>query len=100
MTGRRRHPTQRIRNHSSEDATPHGALEWARRGFFAFSVRVTRQCGTFHFAPQDGKRGDPMAGMLTTVSFMARATADLLPDFGVIGGKVRMDGPDLCPTGH
>ncbi len=41
-----------------------------------------------------------MAGKLTTVSFTARATADLLPDFGVIGGKVRMAGPDLCPTGH
>jgi len=25
---------------------------------------------------------------------------DLLPDFGVIGEKVRMVGPDLCPTGH
>ena len=42
-----------------------------------------------------------MAGKLTTVStFIARATADLLPGFGVIGGKVRMAGPDLCPTGH
>ena len=41
-----------------------------------------------------------MAGKLTTVSFMARATADLLPGFGVIGGKVRSAGPDLCPTGH
>jgi hypothetical protein len=41
-----------------------------------------------------------MAGILTTVSYIARATADLLPDFEVIGGKVRMAGPDLCPTGH
>ena len=41
-----------------------------------------------------------MAGMLTTVSYIARAAADLLPAFGVIGGKVRMAGPDLCPTGH
>jgi hypothetical protein len=41
-----------------------------------------------------------MAGKLTTVSFIARATADQLPGFGVIGEKVRMAGPDLCPTGH
>ncbi len=32
-----------------------------------------------------------MAGKLTNVSFIMRATADLLPGFGVIGGKVRMD---------
>ena len=41
-----------------------------------------------------------MAGKLTTVSFISRAAVDLLPDFGVIGGKVRMAGPYLCPTGH
>jgi hypothetical protein len=41
-----------------------------------------------------------MAGKLTTVSYNTRAAADLLPGFGVIGGKVRMAGPDLCPTGH
>jgi hypothetical protein len=41
-----------------------------------------------------------MAVMQTTLSFVVRATADLLPAFGVIGGKVRMAGPDLCPTGH
>jgi hypothetical protein len=41
-----------------------------------------------------------MAGMLTTLSFIVRADVDLLPGFGVIGGKVRMVGPDLCPTGH
>lgn len=41
-----------------------------------------------------------MAGQFTTVSFIVRATADLLPGFGVLGGKVRMAGPDLCPTGH
>lgn len=41
-----------------------------------------------------------MAGQLMTQSFIARADADLLPGFGVIGGKVRMVGPDLCPTGH
>ena len=41
-----------------------------------------------------------MAGKLTTLSLILRATADLLPGFGVIGGKVRMIGPDLCPTGH
>ncbi|HXA74832.1 MAG TPA: hypothetical protein VNV83_11360 [Acidimicrobiales bacterium] len=41
-----------------------------------------------------------MAGKLTTLSFIVRAGVDLLPDFGVIGEKVRMVGPDLCPTGH
>ena len=41
-----------------------------------------------------------MAGTLTTLSYIARAAVDLLPDFGVIGGMVRMAGPDLCPTGH
>ena len=41
-----------------------------------------------------------MAGELTTMSFIVRATVDLLPGFWVIGGKVRMAGPDLCPTGH
>jgi hypothetical protein len=41
-----------------------------------------------------------MAGKLTTESLMTRATVDLLPGFGVIGGKVRSTGPDLCPTGH
>ncbi|HXB36230.1 MAG TPA: hypothetical protein VNU75_00870 [Acidimicrobiales bacterium] len=41
-----------------------------------------------------------MAGKLTTLSFIVRAGVDLLPDFGVIGVKVRMVGPDLCPTGH
>jgi hypothetical protein len=41
-----------------------------------------------------------MAGQLTTLSLLSRATSDLLPGFEVIGGKVRMVGPDLCPTGH
>jgi hypothetical protein len=41
-----------------------------------------------------------MAGTLTTLSYIVRAAVDLLPGFGVIGGTVRMDGPDLCPTGH
>jgi hypothetical protein len=41
-----------------------------------------------------------MAGMLTTESFIVRAVVDLLPGFEVIGGKVRMAGPVLCPTGH
>ena len=41
-----------------------------------------------------------MAGTLTALSFIVRADADLLPGFGVMGGKVRMAGPDLCPTGH
>jgi hypothetical protein len=41
-----------------------------------------------------------MAGMLMTLSLIVRATADLLPGFGVIGGMDRMAGPDLCLTGH
>jgi hypothetical protein len=41
-----------------------------------------------------------MAGKLMTVQFIVRANVDLLPGFGVIGGKARMVGPDLCPTGH
>ncbi|HSZ37225.1 MAG TPA: hypothetical protein VK773_09055 [Acidimicrobiales bacterium] len=41
-----------------------------------------------------------MAGNVTTLSPIVRATADLLPGFEVFGGKVRMVGPDLCPTGH
>ena len=41
-----------------------------------------------------------MAGTLMTVPYIVRATADLLPGFGVIGEKVRTVGPDLCPTGH
>ena len=41
-----------------------------------------------------------MAGKLMTVPYIVRATADLLPGFGVIGGKVRIGGPGLCPTGH
>ncbi len=41
-----------------------------------------------------------MAGTLTNMSQYARATVDLLPGFGVIGGMDRMAGPDLCPTGH
>jgi hypothetical protein len=72
----------------------------ACREFFATSVRGGIVCDTLHVAPQDGKRGDPMAGMLTTESFVVRAVVDLLPGFEVIGGKVRMAGPVLCPTGH
>jgi hypothetical protein len=41
-----------------------------------------------------------MAGMLTTQLSIARAAAVLLSGLGVIGGKVRTVGPDLCPTGH
>ena len=41
-----------------------------------------------------------MAGMTIRTYPIGRATADLLPGFVVIGGKVRMAGPDLCLTGH
>jgi hypothetical protein len=42
-----------------------------------------------------------MAGTMICGSLIARAAAGLLPGFvGVIGGKVRMAGPVLCPTGH
>jgi hypothetical protein len=41
-----------------------------------------------------------MAGNVTTLLLIVRADVDLLPGFGVIGGKVRMAGPNLCPTGH
>ena len=100
MSVRLRHPTQRIHRRSSDATGDYGPLPVASREFFATSVRGELDCGTFHVAPQDGKRGDPMAGMLTTESFVVRAVVDLLPGFEVIGGKVRMAGPDLCPTGH
>jgi hypothetical protein len=80
-----------------------GAVRSARRvfrEFFASSVRAAPKCATFLDAPQDGKRGDPMAGNMTNLSLIVRAAADLLPGFEVFGGKVRMVGPDLCPTGH
>jgi hypothetical protein len=41
-----------------------------------------------------------MAGNVTTLSYVVRADVDLLSGFGVIGGKARMAGPNLCPTGH
>jgi hypothetical protein len=41
-----------------------------------------------------------MAGTMMQTSLLARATVDLLPGVGVIGGKDRMAGPFLCPTGH
>ena len=42
-----------------------------------------------------------MAGMTIQAMLIARADVDLLSGFvGVIGGKVRMAGPNLCPTGH
>ena len=41
-----------------------------------------------------------MAGTTISGYLIARAAVDLLPGFGVIGGKVRMAGPNLCPTGH
>jgi hypothetical protein len=33
-------------------------------------------------------------------TLIARATVDLLLDFGVLGGRIRNVGPDLCPSGH
>jgi hypothetical protein len=41
-----------------------------------------------------------MAGDSTITPMFARAVVDLLPAVGVPGVKVRMVGPDLCPTGH
>jgi hypothetical protein len=41
-----------------------------------------------------------MAGKMTRQPLIARATADLLLGFGVYGGRSRIVGPDLCPTGH
>jgi hypothetical protein len=41
-----------------------------------------------------------MAGMNMTPTLIARATVDLQLGFGVIGGRIRNVGPDLCPSGH
>jgi hypothetical protein len=41
-----------------------------------------------------------MAGMTMTPTPNARATVDLLLGFGVLGGRIRNVGPDLCPSGH
>jgi hypothetical protein len=41
-----------------------------------------------------------MAGKTTRSPKLARTIADLLPAFGVLGGRIRMAGPDFCPTGH
>ena len=41
-----------------------------------------------------------MAGISTRTPILARTIVDLLPAFGVLGGRIRMAGPDLCPTGH
>ena len=41
-----------------------------------------------------------MAGITTTPMLIARATVDLLLGFGVLGGRTRIMGPDLCPSGH
>ncbi len=41
-----------------------------------------------------------MAGDMTRTSMLARTIVDLLPAFGVLGGRCRNVGPDLCPTGH
>ena len=41
-----------------------------------------------------------MAGTTMCSTLIVRATADLLPGFGALGGRSRNVGPDLCPTGH
>jgi hypothetical protein len=41
-----------------------------------------------------------MAGKSTRMPLFARTIVDLLPAIDVLGGGVRMVGPDLCPTGH
>ena len=41
-----------------------------------------------------------MAGNSTRMTFFARTIVDLLPAVGVFGGRFRMAGPNLCPTGH
>jgi hypothetical protein len=41
-----------------------------------------------------------MAGKSTRMPLLARTIVDLLPAIGVLGGRFRMFGPDLCPTGH
>ncbi len=41
-----------------------------------------------------------MAGKITRTTLIARTIVDLLPAFGVLGGRTRMAGPDLCSTGH
>ena len=41
-----------------------------------------------------------MAGKTTRTPLSARTIVDLRPAFGVLGGRIRMAGPDLCPTGH
>ena len=41
-----------------------------------------------------------MAGKTTRTALLARTIVDLLPVFAVLGGRIRMAGPDLCPTGH
>jgi hypothetical protein len=41
-----------------------------------------------------------MAGETTRTPLIACTIADPLPVFAVLGGRLRMAGPDLCPTGH
>jgi hypothetical protein len=41
-----------------------------------------------------------MAGISTRTPILARTIVDLLPAFGVLGGRIRMAGPNLCPAGH
>jgi hypothetical protein len=41
-----------------------------------------------------------MAGKITRSPLLARTIVDLLPAVGVLGGRIRMAGPDLCPTGY
>jgi len=41
-----------------------------------------------------------MAGMTTRLQLTAPTTVVLSPAFGAAGGRSRMAGPALCPTGH
>jgi hypothetical protein len=41
-----------------------------------------------------------MAGKTTRTLLMTRTIVDFLPASGVLGGRFRMAGPNLCPTGH
>jgi hypothetical protein len=41
-----------------------------------------------------------MAGKTTRPQLVACTIVDLLPAFGMLGGRIRMAGPNLRPTGH
>jgi hypothetical protein len=41
-----------------------------------------------------------MAGKTTRTPMLARTIGVLLPASEVLGGRIRMAGPDFCPIGH